>query len=63
MKKNPLKPSPKASVKVQDLQTIAIVVLAVAVVVLISIVAVLFAQVGDHRESISDLYDRTKTTE
>lgn len=49
----------KPSRKVQEIQTVAIIVLAVAVVVLTSMVAVLLAQATDHRKSIEGLYNIT----
>ena len=49
----------KPSRKTQEMQTVAIVVLAVAVVVLTCMVAVLLAQANDQRKSIDDLFNIT----
>ena len=55
MKKSLLSKKSKPSSKVQEIHTVAIIVLAAAVVVLTSIVAVLLAQASDHRQSIDEL--------
>lgn len=58
MKKNVFK-NAKASAKVQEIHTVAIIVLAVAVLVLSAIVAVLLTQASSHRRSIEGLYNIT----
>jgi cell division protein FtsL len=52
--KNPLTVK-KADAKVQDLQSVVLIIVSVAFIVLASVVAVLFAQGLDHRKSINDL--------
>ena len=47
------------SLKVQETQTVAIIVLGVALIVMACIVAVLLAQVDGHRRSIESLFQIT----
>lgn len=54
MKKSLLK-SIKPTDRTQELQTTALIALSVAFVVMVAIIAVLFAQVDGHRESIEAL--------
>lgn len=51
--------SDKSGLNIQELQTVAIIVLSVALVVLSCVVAVLLAQVDGHRRSIDGLYNIT----
>ena len=60
MKKTLFQPKqPKPSHKVQETQTVAIIVLGVAFVVMACTIAVLLAQVEGHRRSIESLFQIT----